>query len=297
MYYSALLGHPVAQSVSPVLFGLLAEAQQIEYAHLKIDIGQREELFHALQALQTLGFAGANVTVPYKTKVIDYCTTVSPDASQIGAVNTLVFKENQIEGHNTDAEAARAAITYAFRDLVKEDLITVIGLGGVSRAIIFALYRRCPNITILARDIIRAEQFVQHFPLAGKKMHCKQLTQENLLDALISSNILIQTTPVGTHPLPDATLIADEILEQAASKGSFRGKLFFDVVLNPPRTRLLQKAEEHGASICSGLYMSIFQALAAFRLWTHSDVDPGDIEQVYAVLTEKMGTFQQQNRA
>lgn len=121
-----------------------------------------------------LGFCGANITLPYKLAVIKYTDELSPEAKKIGAVNTVLFKENKIIGYNTDAEGAFLAIEKKLKPISAEDKILIIGAGGAARAIIFELYKRSKNIIILNIDLDEAKRISEDFSLTQFLILTKQ---------------------------------------------------------------------------------------------------------------------------
>jgi shikimate dehydrogenase len=118
----ALLGHPVAHSLSPLMQNAAFAASGLDGHYSAFDV---ENVVAAIAALRTLGFSGANVTIPYKQTVVSVCDEADGDA-----VNTLVFREGRVLGFNTDREIlAGVAATRA----------CVIGAGGAAAALAGAL--------------------------------------------------------------------------------------------------------------------------------------------------------------
>lgn len=269
MLYTALLGHPVEHSVSPVLFGALAKQIGLEYAHLKIDIAKEDDLEDCLESLTRLGFSGVNITLPYKIKIIDFCHEIDERAKAIGAVNTLVFGAGRIRGYNTDCGGASQAIRSQLKPLQLTDQAIIIGAGGAARAIAHALCHDCQELFIVNNDLKQAQRLIEHLP-ADKKAEtkAKQLTPRRLEWLLTHCNIIINATPVGMYPNISGRIIPLEAMAKAAEQSDFEQKYFFDMIFNPYKTRFLLDAESFGAKTCSGTYMMIHQAIEAFELWT-----------------------------
>src|SRR5882757_6621827 len=137
---TGLLGAPIAHSASPAMHERTAEALGLRchYQLIEVADASREELKFLLEGIRRLGFAGINVTFPYKETVLDLLDELSPDAAAIGAVNTVIVSDNRLIGHNTDttgfARAVSPLLTASARGAV-----AVIGAGGVGKAIAFAL--------------------------------------------------------------------------------------------------------------------------------------------------------------
>ena len=283
MFYSALLGHPVEHSVSPTLFKAFADFAQIEYAHIKVDVKSNKDLKKALSSLQELNFLGYNITLPYKLDVIKHLDKLSPDAKKMGAVNTVVIKNNQHIGYNTDAKGAFLAIEKKLKKIKKEDHILIIGAGGAARAIIYECFKECKNITILNRSIKEGKLITDSFSTAKNKIIVEKLTEENIVNGIKNNNIIINATSVGMHPGENEEIVSKKIFNKFET---LKNKYFFDAIFNPYKTKFLINAESKGAKVCSGTYMMIYQAIYAFKLWTGTDIENIDIEKINNQLIE-----------
>ena len=281
MYYSALLGKPVDHSISPDLFWMIAKLCNIEYAHIKIETINQGELGKYLNYLQQLGFAGVNITLPYKISVIPYLSKLDKSAQMVGAVNTIVFDDNNLIGYNTDAQGAILAIESELHALTNDDHVLIFGAGGAARAVIYEIYKKTHNITILNRNMDKAKKIATELSRPGKMIQTQELTSENIEKYISQSNFIINATSVGMSPDVDTSLVSKNSWEKI---GSVENKYFFDVIFNPYKTRLLIDAQAHGAIVCSGLYMMIFQAIAAFQLWTGKKISASNVP----LLTNKL---------
>jgi len=276
MYFTALLGNPVDHSISPVLFNSYAEQAGIEYAHLKIKVNSKKDLPQVLQSMAKLGFCGANITLPYKIEIIKNINSISPEAEKMGAVNTIVFKNNKISGYNTDGLGAIKAIERKLKKIGKNNKILILGAGGAARAIFYEIYKRTKNIEILNRDLKEAQKLVKD--ITGKNLipiHILKI--ENLKKYIKESDYIINTTPVGMSPEENKRIVDLKIYNQIKN---LKGKFYFDAIFNPYQTKFLKDAEKKGAKVCSGTYMMIYQAITAFELWTGFEVKEIDIEKI-----------------
>ena len=282
MIYSSLIGNPVDHSVSPILFNYLAECANLEYAHIKINVPTSKNLNDTLDSLKMLGFCGANVTLPYKIDIIKYLDQISPAAKKIGAVNTLVLKHGKVIGYNTDAYGAQMAIESKLKKIGPDDKILILGAGGAARAIIYAMYQKTKNILILNRDLTEAKFVAKD--ISGDKIIYKKLTNSNIKGGLSAANVIINATPVGMSPRDNDEIIGKNLLKEV----NVSNKYFFDAVFNPYRTVFLKTAANHGARVCSGTYMMIYQAIAAFNLWTGRRLAELDIEKINKLLIKTL---------
>jgi shikimate dehydrogenase len=222
----------------------------------------REELRALLDSVRRLGFAGVNVTFPYNEAVVDLLDELSPVATAIGGVNTVVVRDHRLVGHNTDTTGfARAA-----RPLVDgsgEGAVALIGAGGVGRAIGFALANLgVAEIRIFDADRTKAEKLARHLrPRRGA------LVTNNVEDAVCGAVGVVNATPVGMLPSRD-TPVPDALLHD--------GLWVADAVYFPLLTPLLKAARARGARIMTGRELAVYQAADAFELFT--GLSPSTIE-------------------
>jgi shikimate dehydrogenase len=223
------------------------------YQLIEVAGADREELHALLAGVRRLGFAGVNVTFPYKEAVVELLDETSPTAAALGAVNTIVVRDSRLIGHNTDTTGfARAA-----RDLVASGpgAVAVIGAGGVGKAIVFALAGLgVSEIRIFDTDRTRADG------LAERLRACRGIVVTNCVeDALRNAVGLVNATPVGMLP-SQGTPVADALLHD--------GLWVADAVYSPLWTPLLLAAKARNARIMNGGELAIYQAVDAFELFT-----------------------------
>ena len=137
---TGLLGAPIAHSASPAMHERTAEALGLRCHYQLIEVvdASREELKFLLEGVRRLGFAGINVTFPYKEAVLDLLDELSPSAAMIGAVNTVVVRDGRLIGYNTDTTGFARAVS-GLVTASAHGAVAVIGAGGVGKAIAFAL--------------------------------------------------------------------------------------------------------------------------------------------------------------
>src|SRR5882724_13273410 len=134
------MGAPIAHSASPAMHEQAANDLGVRcYYHLiEVAGADRGELRVLLDGIRRLGFAGVNVTFPYKEAVVDLLDELSPNAAILGAVNTVVVRDGRLIGHNTDTTGFARAITHLVT-ASSHGPVALIGAGGVGKAIAFAL--------------------------------------------------------------------------------------------------------------------------------------------------------------
>lgn len=255
-FLTGLIGAPIAQSAAPAMHEQAAEALGVRCHYQLIEVADADAV--ALRALldgvRRLGFAGVNVTFPYKEAVVPLLDEMSPRARDIGAVNTVVVRAGRLIGHNTDATGFERAIA----DLVaasSRGAVALIGAGGVGKAIAFALANfGVAEISIFDADRAKAEQL-------AARLRDRQLVRVagDAEDALQGAVGVVNATPVGM--LPDrGVAISDALLH--------RGLWVADAVYTPLWTPLLSAAKAKGCSVMTGRDLAIYQAADAFELFT-----------------------------
>jgi shikimate dehydrogenase len=253
---TGLLGAPIAHSASPAMHERAADALGVRCHYHLIEIAGagRDDLRAILDGIRRLGFAGINVTFPYKEAVVDLLDELSPGARAIGAVNTVVARDGRLTGHNTDTTGfARAAKELVARS--DRAPVAVIGTGGVGKAIAFALADLdVSEIRVFDTDIAKADQLVAQ--LRDRQAIRRAASIE---DALTGAAGLVNGTPIGM--LPDrGTPVPDALLHA--------GLWVADAVYSPLWTPLLNAAKSRGAQVMTGRDLAIYQAADAFELFT-----------------------------
>ena len=255
-FLTGLIGAPIAQSAAPAMHEQAAEAlgARCHYQLIEVAGADAAELRALLDGVRRLGFAGVNVTFPYKEAVVPLLDEMSPGASAIGAVNTVVVRDGRLIGHNTDTTGFERAIG----DLVagsNHGPVALIGAGGVGKAIAFALANLgVVEISIFDADRVKAERLAMQ--LRGRM---EARVADDVANALQSAAGVVNGTPVGM--LPDRGMAVPEALLH-------RDLWVADAVYTPLWTPLLTAARARGAKVMTGRELAIYQAADAFELFT-----------------------------
>lgn len=136
-----LIGNPVSGSLSPRMQNAAFAARGLDWAYVPLEVAE-SRLGQALAGLVALGFAGANVTIPYKTRAVDLCDELDEVATQAGSVNTLVVRDGRVHGSSTDA---------AVLDEVESASAAIVGDGGAAKAFAAALTARGAEVRVFSR--------------------------------------------------------------------------------------------------------------------------------------------------
>lgn len=219
-----------------------------------------EKEFH--EFMQKKDFKAINVTIPYKEKVIPYLHYISPEASKIKAVNTIVNKDGLLYGYNTDYLGLKEMISH-FNIDVNGKKAMILGTGGTSKTSYSVLK------DLNAKEII--------FVSRRKTNNC--ITYDKISKYARECDILVNTTPLEMYPNNDKHIL--HLDEFKSLKG------VIDVIFNPLRTNLILKAKEKNIRCCSGLFMLVAQAFYAIEIFLDTKLDKQVIVDVYNELVNK----------
>lgn len=234
-----LIGKNIAYSFSPTFFNHKFENEKINALYQIFDL---QQINHIKTTFSTPNLNGLNVTTPYKQDVIPFLDELSNSAKEIGAVNTIQFKDRKKIGHNTDYIGFKKSIEPLLKSHHKNALI--LGTGGATKAVKFALKQLNINFSLVSRDKHKAD-----FTYA-----------ELNSDIIKNHSVIINATPLGTFPNIEAH-------PQIPFEFITKHHLVYDLIYNPAKTKFLQLAEQKGATIKNGLEMLELQALAAWEIW------------------------------
>ena len=252
---AAVLGHPINHSKSPKLHNYWLSLFNIDGYYIPLDIDPRY-FENSVRALSGLGFVGANVTIPYKEKVLKIADKISDRAAIIGAANTLTFlQDGTIYADNTDGYGFLQNIKCKYNDWsAGEGTSVVFGAGGASRAILGALIEDGANEVILAnRTRSRADQLRSDF---GAKI--KVVDWMKVQNYLSDASTVINATSLGMDGKAELPI---------PLQGLKKNTLVTDIVYTPLNTPLLENAAKRGCRTVDGLGMLIHQAIPGFERW------------------------------
>jgi len=267
---AAVIGHPVNHSRSPRMHNFWLAHFGLEGYYIPLDIDPKK-FERSIRNLPELGLVGANITIPYKEKVLKIADKISDRAALVGAANTLTFLPNGgIYADNTDGYGFLQNIKSKYKDWsAREGISVVFGAGGASRAILAALIEDGASDIILAnRTRSRADQLRSDF---GAKI--KVVEWMKIQNYLSEASTIINTTSLGMvgktdFPIPLNTLK--------------KNTLVTDIVYTPIETHLLATAAKMGCRTVDGLGMLIHQAIPGFERWF--GIKPGDSQALRELL-------------
>lgn len=276
----SLIATPIRHSLSPTMWNEAFAKNGMDYAYLAFEVGN-EQLADAVQGIRALKIQGSNVSMPNKQAILPLLDELSPAAKLVGAVNTVVNKDESghLIGHVTDGTGAMRALQAEGID-IKGKIVTLTGCGGAGTAIaIQAALDGVKELRIFNRDdefYANGEETVRKIlENTDAKVTISPLeNQEAFKKSLAESSIYIDATSAGMKPQEDVSLITDPAV--------IRPDLaIMDVVYAPAETKLLKFARENGATVAfNGLQMMLYQGAEAFKLITGEEMPVDYIKSV-----------------
>jgi shikimate dehydrogenase len=276
-----LLATPIGHSLSPRMHNLGYTLKRLNYSYLAFEVGN-ETLEKAVEGMKALNVAGFNVSMPNKINIIQYLDELDDSAKYTGAVNTVLNKDGHLIGYNTDGKGYVKNLQSHGVD-VKGKKVTLVGSGGAATPITIELAQSGINeISIFARY----DQFFHQAEINVNKINSEMKVfgvkasifpfedKEAFRREVAESAILANGTSVGMKPI-DHLSIVDGTLDVLRE-----GLIVTDVVYNPPKSKLLQQAEEAGATVINGIGMMLWQGALGFKLFTGEEMPLEDIRKI-----------------
>jgi shikimate dehydrogenase len=247
-----VVGWPIEHTLSPVIHNAAFVALGMDWVYVPLPVATAR-LPAALDGLGALGFAGANVTMPHKTRSAELIPDLSHDARLLRAVNTIVVGTDALAGHNTDA--------LGFERFLREDTgfdpsgraALIFGAGGGARACALALSRGgLAELSVAVREPSRGEDLRATLEGSGTALRVVNIDDVSEVHA----DLIVNATPLGVHGerLPLPSLVP--------------GVVGVDLLYRPSATPFQAEIREGGGSVFGGLGLLLHQAAISFELWT-----------------------------
>jgi 3-dehydroquinate dehydratase/shikimate dehydrogenase len=281
-----VVADPVSHSLSPRVHNACLRQLDIDMLFLPFRV-PKEYLNEFIEICPELGVRGLSVTIPHKEAILKCIQVLDDNAAGIRAANTVVFREQNAFGYNTDCDAAIASMADCLRrrawqvssgETAESDAETdntvgtsdnlggenpmadvsvcILGAGGVARAIAFGVRRAGGRVTICARDYRKSERL-------ATELECASIdwpTRQNH-----GCDILVNCTPVGMYPEMDETPFEPDWFD--------KNTIVFDTIYNPEQTLFIKTARNNGCQTITGIDMFVRQAAAQFKLFTGREPD------------------------
>ncbi len=261
--FLALIGNPVTHSLSPIMQNAAIKDLGLDLVYLAIPC-KEEDFESTINILKKLNCKGLNITIPYKEKVFNLCSEISPIAHKVKAINTLKLNnQNEWSGTNTDVEG----FIYPLRNFdLKNKSATILGSGGAARAAIQGLSEiKLSEINVITRNKRSLEKILKDFSYDTKINGF--LDRNDINDKLIkNSDLIVNSTPVGMENIPDkkhCLPFGDKIWESLNSE-----TIIYDLIYNPRQTPLLKIGLQRNCITIGGLDMLVSQGAKSLSFWT-----------------------------
>ena len=258
---AAVIAKPIRHSISPFIHNHAYQLTATNAVYLAWEVAE-EEVEQSLQQLRVLDMLGANISMPYKKKVLPYLDQLDESAQLIGSVNTIVQKDGRLTGYNTDGLGFLKSLPKTFS--IKNKKLVLLGAGGAARAIVLEAIRQgVEEIHLFVRPESLAKYQAIFSPLSEALSFSIVLhdlsSRDQVNEMMVEADLLLNATGLGMDgvslPVPKDLIFP-------------KGCLVADLAYFPAKTPFLQLAEEQEVQTVNGLGMLFHQAGLAFELMT-----------------------------
>ncbi len=261
--FLALIGNPVSHSLSPIMQNAAIKYLGLDLIYMAIPC-KDEDLEIVVNSLKKMNCKGLNITIPFKQKVFNMCSEISPVAKKVKAINTLKLTDDKDWiGTNTDIDG----FIYPLKNLnlIKKSSL-ILGSGGAARSVIQGLIKlKLSKITIISRNKSSLNELITNFK---NDIEIKGLLNtNNEINSLIQeTDLIINTTPVGMSK----TINNDEMPFGKNFWDSINSKtIVYDLIYNPSPTPFLKFCDKKGCMTIDGTQMLIAQGAKSLSFWTN----------------------------
>ena len=261
----AIIGSPVAHSLSPVLHNYWFKKYDIKAEYSLLDIKEKD-IEIVIKKIRDKELNGINITLPYKQKVIPFVDQLINDAKSTNSVNTIFLDEaNTVVGDNTDVFGLQAAYLKEISNTENKKAL-VIGAGGVSPSVIYSLQKsKIKDIAVINRTHEKSIFLKKRFNFLNV------LNWTSLKEEVSKFDIIINATSLGLKNGNDFEFNFDNIKDNL---------IYIDTIYNPLQTKTIKFLKENKIKTFNGLEMFIYQGQKSFYLWNkiNPEIDNGVIE-------------------
>jgi shikimate dehydrogenase len=264
----ACFGQPVAENPTGVMQEAAFRALGLNWRYLTVEVSPAN-LGDAIRGVRSFGMRGINLTIPHKVAVMSHLDEIAKDAAMIGAVNTVRREGDRLIGENTDGKGFLRGVRRDAGVDPRGRRAVVLGAGGAARAIVTELaLAGVSDLLVVNRSAARGQAMVGDLTAkTGAPIRFEQWNGTYHVPSEV--DLLVNATSIGLYPDVDAMPPLD-------LRGAKKDLLVCDAVFNPPETRLLAAARQHGLPTLDGLSMLVYQGVIGFQLWTGQD-PPEDV--------------------
>ena len=261
--FLALIGNPVSHSLSPIMQNAAIQYLGLDLIYMAIPC-KDEDLEIVVNSLKKMNCKGLNITIPFKQKVFNMCSEISPVAKKVKAINTLKLTDDKDWiGTNTDIDG----FIYPLKNLnlIKKSSI-ILGSGGAARSVIQGLIKlKLSKITIISRNKSSLNELITNFK-NDIEIEGLLSTNNEINNLIQETDLIINTTPVGMSN----TINNDEIPFGKNFWDSINSKtIVYDLIYNPSPTPFLKFCDKKGCMTIDGTQMLIAQGAKSLSFWTN----------------------------
>lgn len=260
-----LIGFPLGHSFSPRIHNKIYEMNNIEASYSMLEIDPARMQRNTFEEL-TKDFDGLNITIPFKSEILQYLNVINDEVQQIGAANCIKKVQNKWSGFNTDIYGFLYPLSRYIGN-IKSCL--VVGTGGAAKAVIYAILKHVkPKQLIIAGRMQEKADIIKN---TSKKINESiEIITDNINavnNNLLSMDMVVNATSIGMYPNINESILHERFKLK-------EGAIVYDLIYNPMETRLLQQAKLNnpGCVAINGLEMLIAQAVKAVELWTEKTI-------------------------
>jgi len=262
--FIALIGNPVNHSLSPIMQNAALQYLGLDLIYIAIPC-KDEDLELVINSLKKINCKGLNITIPYKEKVFNLCSEISPIASKLKAINTLKLNSKQEwSGTNTDVEG----FIYPLKklNLTKKQSV-VLGSGGAARSVIQGLINlNLSRISVVSRNKSSLDELIKNFE-NQIELQCLLNNDYQAQNLIEEADLVVNTTPVGMQTSKHEMNVlpyGESFWRSLKSK-----TIVYDLIYNPAPTHLLKFSANKGCMTIDGLQMLVAQGLKSLSFWTN----------------------------
>ena len=261
--FLALIGNPVSHSLSPIMQNAAIQYLGLDLIYMAIPC-KDEDLEIVVNSIKKMNCKGLNITIPFKQKVFDMCSEISPVAKKVKAINTLKLTDDKDWiGTNTDIDG----FIYPLKNLnlIKKSSL-ILGSGGAARSVIQGLIKlKLSKITIISRNKSSLNELITNFK-NDIEIEGLLSTNNEINNLIQETDLIINTTPVGMSN----TINNDEIPFGKNFWDSINSKtIVYDLIYNPSPTPFLKFCDKKGCMTIDGTQMLIAQGAKSLSFWTN----------------------------
>ena len=257
-------GDPVVHSLSPAIMNTALRRENVNGVYVALHAKALKDL---LACVRDIPIHGLSITMPYKEAILKHLDNTDSHTTKIGACNTVVrAQDGKLYGFNTDAAGVVRPLEQ--RITLEKAKILVLGAGGAARAAVFGLKERGAEVYILNRSAGPAKKLAH-------RAHARVIKRADLKK--LAFDVIINATPVGMGNTRESPLNENEI----------KARYVFDMIYDPPETRLMKLAKAQGAQVIPGIEMFVHQAARQFEIWTGKPAPWDDMLRVVTIALQE----------